>query len=136
MLKKIAVSGEERGFDVEVYHCGFDPNSLDMVIIPEKGIAIFDSTAPHEYFPNRVNDEIIDMYERCITPGTDEKYAKEIERTTRSYKDKMKEAISYLAEAKVLRDKLEEIYIGAMDFSKVDQIQSELLDEIESMINK
>lgn len=67
MLKKIVAAGEQRGFDVEVYHCGFDPNSLDMVILREKGIAIFDSTAPHEYFPERNSDEIIDMYERCIT---------------------------------------------------------------------
>ncbi|MEH6936821.1 PRK06851 family protein [Bacillus sp. JJ664] len=134
MLKKIAAVGEERGFDVEIYHCGFDPNSLDMVIIPEKGIAIFDSTAPHEYFPDRKNDEIIDMYERCIAPGTDEKFADEIEKTTKSYKDKMKEAISYLAEVKVLRDQLEAIYIEAMDFSKVDQIQKEILEEIKSII--
>jgi hypothetical protein len=89
-----------------------------MVIIPEKSIAIFDSTAPHVYFPERENDEMIDMYKRCIMPGTDEKFADEIERTTRSYKDKMKEAISYLAEAKDLRDKLEVFYIEAMDFSK------------------
>ncbi|WP_088072220.1 PRK06851 family protein [Gottfriedia luciferensis] len=135
MLKKIAAMGEERGFDVEIYHCGFDPNSLDMVIIPEKSIAIFDSTAPHEYFPDRENDEIIDMYERCITPGTDEKFSIEIERTTNLYKNKMKEAISYLAEAKILRDELEAIYIGAMDFSKVEMIQVELLKEIESIIN-
>ena len=134
MLKKIASVGESRGFDIEVYHCGFDPNSLDMVIIPEKSIAIFDSTAPHEYFPDRKNDEIIDMYERCITPGTDEKFENEIERTTKSYKDKMKEAISYLAEVKVLRDQLEAIYIEAMDFSKVDQIQKEILEEIISII--
>jgi len=134
MLKKIASVGESRGFDIEVYHCGFDPNSLDMVIIPEKSIAIFDSTAPHEYFPDRKNDEIIDMYERCITPGTDEKFSNEIERTTKSYKDKMKEAISYLAEVKVLRDQLEAIYIEAMDFSKVDQIQKEILEEIISII--
>jgi len=134
MLKKIASVGESRGFDIEVYHCGFDPNSLDMVIIPEKSIAIFDSTAPHEYFPDRKNDEIIDMYERCITPGTDEKFENEIERTTKSYKDKMKEAISYLAEVKVLRDQLEAIYIEAMDFSKVDQIQKEILEEIKSII--
>ena len=134
MLKKIASVWESRGFDIEVYHCGFDPNSLDMVIIPEKSIAIFDSTAPHEYFPDRKNDEIIDMYERCITPGTDEKFENEIERTTKSYKDKMKEAISYLADVKVLRDQLEAIYIEAMDFSKVDQIQKEILEEIKSII--
>lgn len=38
MLKKIASSAEEKGFDVEIYHCGFDPNSLDMVVLRELGI--------------------------------------------------------------------------------------------------
>lgn len=136
MLKKIAAAGEQKGFDVEVYHCGFDPNSLDMVIFREKGIAIFDSTAPHEYFPDRSTDEIVDMYERCISPGTDEKYADEISKTTKAYKDKMKEAILYLAEAKQLRDQLEAYYVDAMDFSKIESIQSRILDEIFSFINK
>jgi hypothetical protein len=136
MLKKIVSAGEEKGFDVEVYHCGFDPNSLDMVILREKGIAIFDSTAPHEYFPDRNSDEIIDMYERCITPGTDEEFASDIARTTKAYKDKMKEAISYLAEAKELRDELERYYVDAMDFTKVEEIQQNLLSEFELFIAK
>ncbi|WP_299088454.1 PRK06851 family protein [uncultured Metabacillus sp.] len=136
MLKKIVAAGEEKGFDVEVYHCGFDPNSLDMVILREKSIAIFDSTAPHEYFPDRESDEIIDMYERCMTPGTDEKYAEDIARTTKAYKDKMKEAISYLAEAKELRDKLEDYYIEAMDFAKVEEIQQGILKEINAFIDQ
>ncbi|MDT9024324.1 PRK06851 family protein [Rossellomorea yichunensis] len=136
MLKKIASAGEELGYDIEVYHCGFDPNSLDMLIIREKGIAIFDSTAPHEYFPELESDEIIDMYERCITQGTDEKYAADIERTTKAYKDKMKEAISYLKEAKCLREQLESIYIRAMDFSMVNTIREEIFQEINEVIKK
>ena len=69
MLKKLAKAAEEKGFEVEVYHCGFDPNSLDMVIVRELGFAIFDSTAPHEYFPSREGDEIIDMYALIVTRG-------------------------------------------------------------------
>ncbi|WP_273123227.1 PRK06851 family protein [Bacillus weihaiensis] len=136
MLKKIVAAGEARGFDVEVYHCGFDPNSLDMVILREKGIAIFDSTAPHEYFPDRESDEIVDMYDICITPGTDEKYAEEIKRTTKAYKEKMKEAITYLSEAKQLRDKLEAYYVKAMDFSKVEVMQEQILDQMNAYINR
>jgi tetratricopeptide (TPR) repeat protein len=134
MLKKIAAAGEEKGFDVEIYHCGFDPNSLDMVIIREQGIAIFDSTAPHEYFPDRESDEIIDMYERCITPGTDEKFEEDIARTTMAYKDKMKEAISYLSEAKELRESLEAIYIESMDFEKVNKLKEEIYSELISIV--
>ncbi|WP_226666484.1 PRK06851 family protein [Metabacillus litoralis] len=136
MLKKIVSAGEKRGFDVEVYHCGFAPNSLDMVILREKGIAIFDSTAPHEYFPDRSSDEIIDMYETCITQGTDEKFASDIERTTKAYKGKMKEAIGYLAEAKKLRDELESYYIEAMDFIKVEEIQQSIINEIELLLER
>lgn len=133
MLKKIAAAAEERGIDIEVYHCGFDPNSLDMVILRELGIAIFDSTAPHEYFPSRAGDEIIDMYELLITPGTDEKYEDTIKPIQESYKNKMKEAISYLARAKELHDQLETIYVPAMDFAIVEHIQARISEEIREL---
>ena len=64
--EKACLSAEQKGIDVQVFHCGFDPNSLDMLIFPELQTAIFDSTAPHEYFPDRDGDEILDMYTRTI----------------------------------------------------------------------
>ncbi|MEH7106188.1 PRK06851 family protein [Bacillus sp. JJ1764] len=133
MLKKLAAAAEERGVDTEVYHCGFDPHSLDMVIFRELGIAIFDSTAPHEYFPSRDGDEIIDMYEILIEPGTDELFVEIIEKISAKYKDKMAEATSYLAKAKELHDVLEEIYIDAMDFSVVERIQANISEEISAL---
>jgi ABC-type lipoprotein export system ATPase subunit len=133
MLKKIAAKAEQNGFDVEIYHCGFDPNSLDMMIVRELGFAIFDSTAPHEYFPERDSDEIIDMYEAIITAGTDEKYAEQLADISAKYGSKMKEAISYLAGVKSLRDELEGIYIEAMDFKAVDHIREDLQRQIEKI---
>ena len=95
MLKKIVAEGEKRGFDIEVYHCGFDPNSLDMIIIRELGIAIFDSTAPHEYFRSRDSDEIIELYGTIIAEGTDEKFAEPIRECTVKYREKWnKEKVS------------------------------------------
>ncbi|GAA0340354.1 PRK06851 family protein [Bacillus carboniphilus] len=131
LLKKLAAAAEEKGLDVEVYHCGFDPHSLDMLIFREIGIAIFDSTAPHEYFPERTGDEIIDMYEKLVTPGTDEKYAEEIGLIAEQYKNKMQEGTSFLAQAKNFHDQLEDIYIQAMDFTVVDRIKEQLIGEIE-----
>jgi Cdc6-like AAA superfamily ATPase len=133
LLKKLAAAAEERGVDAEIYHCGFDPHSLDMVIFRELGIAIFDSTAPHEYFPSRDGDEIIDMYEILITPGTDDIYGDIIERISTKYKNKMTEATSYLARAKTLHDDLEAIYISAMDFSVVNEIQERISEEIRDL---
>ncbi|WP_409272612.1 PRK06851 family protein [Neobacillus sp. SCS-31] len=130
MLKKLAKSGEERGLDVEIYHCGFDPHSLDMVIFRELGIAIFDSTAPHEYFPNRGGDEIIDMYELLFPKGTDEIFEDRIAEIAGRYKAKMREATSHLARAKELHDDLEKIYIAAMNFKKVEAIRDRLASQI------
>ncbi|MCD5322862.1 MULTISPECIES: PRK06851 family protein [Pontibacillus] len=129
MLKKIATAGEQKGYDVEIYHCGFDPNSLDMIILRELGIAIFDSTAPHEYFPDRETDEIIDVYKRCITEGTDETFTDEIAEATKRYKDKMTEAISTLKDAKHARDELKAIYSKAMDYSLVNQTKDKWLSD-------
>jgi len=131
MLKKIAAAGETHGFDLEIYHCGFDPHSLDMIIIRELGLAIFDSTAPHEYFPSRDGDEIIDMYGSIIAAGTDELFADQIEEISSQYRAKMSEATTFLAKAKSLHDELEAIYIGAMDFSVVDKHKEAIQIEIQ-----
>ncbi len=126
----MAKAAEEKGIDVELYHCGFDPNSLDMLIFRELSLAIFDSTAPHEHFPSRAGDEVIDMYEEIIEPGTDEKYADEIEQFQTAYSEKMKEAISKLKKSHSLRMELESHYIDAVDFTKVEQKQAEIEEEI------
>ncbi|MCQ6274524.1 PRK06851 family protein [Bacillus sp. V3B] len=130
MLKKIAAEGEKHGFDLEVYHCGFDPHSLDMIIIRELSLAIFDSTAPHEYFPSRDGDEIIDMYGTVIDAGTDEIFADQIEEVRSAYKAKMDKAIGFLAKAKSLRDELEAIYVRSMDFTIVDKHKEKIQKEI------
>lgn len=131
MLKQIAAAGELHGFDLEIYHCGFDPHSLDMIIIRELGLAIFDSTAPHEYFPSRDGDEIIDMYGLVITEGTDEIFADQIKVIRSKYRTKMGEATAYLAEAKSWHDDLEAIYTAAMDFSIIDKHKEMILKEIQ-----
>lgn len=130
LLKKLAAKAEQAGFDVEIYHCGFDPNSLDMVAIRELSIVIFDSTAPHEYFPERASDEIIDVYKSVVTPGTDEKFASQINDITQRYAAKMAEATSCLVRAKSLHDDLEKFYIRAMDFAKVEQMRQDIDSEI------
>lgn len=135
MLKKILASAQGRGFDVEVYHCGFDPDSLDMLILPELELCIFDSTTPHEYYPSRDTDSIIDMYSQLITPHTDETFAEELADITRRYKEKIKEGTSHLAYAKYLHDDLEKYYIAATDFSKITSISDALLDKISKQID-
>ena len=105
-----------------------------MVIVRELGFAIFDSTAPHEYFPERDGDEILDTYEKIITPGTDEKNAEAIQEIRQRYNAKMDEGTACLKKAKYLHDELESIYIQSMDFEQVNEIQQSIHAQIEELV--
>lgn len=133
LLKKVASAARERNFDLEVYHCGFDPESIDMIIIRELSICLFDSTSPHEYFPEKHGDEIVDVYQKAVTPGTDEKYEAQIAKLTKGYKQRIQEGVAYLQEAKSLHDQLEKIYIASIDFSVVDETYESVNDVIKEL---
>ncbi|MCJ8007799.1 hypothetical protein ACFFF5_11985 [Lederbergia wuyishanensis] len=126
LLKKVAAEAERNGYDIEIYHCGFDPNSLDMIVVRELGWAVFDSTSPHEYFPEKTGDEVIDMYELTVAPGTDEAFAEEIANIEARYHEQMKLGKFYLAEAKKYEDELEEIYCKVSDHSQTNLMIDEL----------
>lgn len=99
-LKKIGQAAKMQGFDVELYHCSLDCKSLDMVVIRELDVCLFDSTAPHEYFPAGEEDAIIDIYERCVTPGTDEKYHDQLDALKKQYKEVLSVALNSLKAAR------------------------------------
>ncbi|WP_077328084.1 hypothetical protein [Virgibacillus siamensis] len=107
-MKKLAKACAAKGFDTEVYHCSFDPNSLDMVLVRGLDFCIFDSTDPHEFFPKREGEQIVDLYKEFVVPGTDEKFADEIEKWNNRYKAYMKEGIHYLKKSGAILEEAEQ----------------------------
>lgn len=130
MLKKIQKKAEQLGLDVEVYHCGFDPESLDMLLFPELELCIFDSTSPHEYEPSCEGDKIVDMYGKTIRFGTDEENEAKLDQIKRDYKTYVEEGISYLKKAKTLKDKLDAYYDDATNLDIIHQITNDLIFRI------
>lgn len=106
-LKRITEGAARSGYDVYVYHCSFDPNSLDMIVVPELDFCIFDSTAPHEYFPIRPTDEVLDLYQECVVPGTDEKFRRELDALEAEYKAKVGDGLACLKKMKAEVDAIE-----------------------------
>ena len=47
LMKKVGQRLQKDGHPVEYIACSGDPDSLDGILLPEKGIAIVDGTAPH-----------------------------------------------------------------------------------------
>ena len=109
-MKKVLAACTDYGFDVELFHCSFDPHSIDMVRVPELDFCIFDSTDPHEIVPRLEAEKIIDLYKETVEPGTDEKYAKEIQAIHSNYKSYMKQGIRQLKEAGEIVEKQEQQY--------------------------
>lgn len=95
--------------DVELYRCSFDPDSIDMIIIRDLQLCMFDSTPPHEFHPTRKEDIVIDLYDIALTPGTDEKYADEIQRIEKAYKQEMKDGVHQLKEIKLVQQQIDNI---------------------------
>lgn len=131
LLKKLASRAQKAGVRTEIYHCGFDTESLDMVVLPELSVCIFDSTAPHELFPSKESDVIFDVYDIAVAPGTDEENAEALSIIEGEYAERMKRAQGILGEIHRLHDRLEEYYIKAVDFGIINQITGELIAKIE-----
>lgn len=98
-LKKLSSALVEKGFDIEQYYCSFDPKSLDMVVSRELSFCVFDSTAPHEKFPERDSDVILDFYAESGLVGIDEKYQNELELIQNAYVAKIREGNEALVAA-------------------------------------
>lgn len=116
-LKKLAAAMQERGFGCQVYYCSFDRNSLDMVLVPELSFCVFDSTAPHELFPERSGDIILDFYTESGLDGTDEEMAAELSEVSYRYKRKISEGLCFLRLAEHYlkeRENVEEGYAEEM----------------------
>lgn len=128
-LNKVIQACMENGNDVEQYHCSFDPGSTDMVLVPTLDLCIFDSTAPHEFSPERNDDLVIDLYQETVTPGTDEKYAQEIQQITEQYKEILREGTDDLKQAKFWQDKREEPYEN-IALTKILSISEEVLKNL------
>lgn len=96
LLKNVRRNALEAGFDTETYLCSFDPGSLDMVVIRRLSVCIFDSTPPHEMFPTRDGDEILDVYEKAIIPGTDEANANLLKKFSDEYNNEILNAKIFL----------------------------------------
>lgn len=129
-LKKLATAAYERGFRIERYHCSFDPDSLDMVIIRELSLCIFDSTAPHEYFPSRETDKLLDFYAAAVKPDTDLKYETELKSLAESYKTEIEKAVKQLIAANADCIQAEEAFEKQIDKNRLMEIRKDMIQQI------
>ncbi|WP_088033923.1 hypothetical protein [Evansella clarkii] len=126
LMRKVAQAAEEKQLYVEYYPCGLDPKSLDMVFIPELSFAILDGTAPHVIDPRRKEDEVVDMFERCMDPLVEDVYSRELREYTANYKDTMKKGTACLSRVNQIQQQINQYYDRNTDYNKIDNLVSEI----------
>jgi hypothetical protein len=131
LVRRLAAASSERGLDMELYSCAFDSNSLDAILWPELDVCLFDSTAPHLYEPSRPGDEVIDMYAACVTPGTDERYEKELADITFRYRKAVQDGTAHLSQAGGQLDALTAVYTELADPREIDRITADFAGQLQ-----
>lgn len=129
-LKKLAKRASEQGIDVDVYYCASDIRSLDMLVFPELDICIFDSTAPHEFFPTKEDDIVIDMYSALLEENFDEKNEEILNEIKAKYSESVAKGVSVFKEIYKLYDNLETEYISTIDFDMLSNLYQKILEVI------
>lgn len=96
LLKQVIAWCESVHLDHEIYHCNFDPDSIDMVMIREIDLCLLDSTAPHAFPLKNDTDLLVDMYEEIVDKKIEVEKAKELQQFESDYLNKISQAKDYL----------------------------------------
>ena len=127
LLKKIADYALTRGFYIEAYYCPLSPkNRMEHLVIPAMNLAF---TTKNKYHNNSYSDKIINL-DGMLNEKVINEYKDILDYDYYVFDTLLQKAISTIAEAKSLHDRLETYYIPYMDFEKINRLNERLTDEI------
>ncbi|GEN84303.1 hypothetical protein SLU01_26150 [Sporosarcina luteola] len=128
MLKALGKEAESRGIDVLYGWCALEPNSVDLVLLPELSVCLFDATAPHEYDPESPADEILDLFPLCEEDAeADEK----IEEISGRYKEKIMDGTGYMHAFAQSEERLRELLDKTIARKKFEEKARQLSEWID-----
>ena len=127
LMRAVLAQAVELGYDADIYYCSLDVKSLDMIVIPELNICLFDATAPHEYEPSFLTDEVIDTYELFIKPTTDERLASVISGISTKYQNQIKQAQAAMRAGHEIRIQINTLYEQALIDDRYDAMITTLV---------
>lgn len=127
------------GVEAEIYHNPFDPENIDIIILPQsKSVLIDISGHLFDYatllrsikqrrfldFDQLANKSVIDTYEQNIVS------------TRQRFNGGIGDAVSFISQAKAYHDQLESYYIPAMDFYAMETMRQDLSKELLQILSR
>ncbi|HBM79407.1 MAG: PRK06851 family protein [Clostridiales bacterium] len=133
MIAMIAQDAEKRGLSAELFHCPFEPEYIDMVIIKDINTVILNTSKPLHYNVQKVDGLRIEdriNLNVCIKGELINEYKEDMEDAKKRFYALIAKAIEHLYMAKTAHDAMERYYIPSMDFKKIDLERDGILDRI------
>ncbi|MBS4022754.1 MAG: PRK06851 family protein [Dethiobacter sp.] len=131
LLEQVYNTVKRCGQDVEAYHCAFDPQKLDAVVIPSTATAFVKATYPHSFsVPPAVKEQHTVSISRYSRAEHLKRTAGERTECHDRFWQLVGKAAEFIRKAKQNHDQLEKYYIQAVDFSRVNQIGEETLGKL------
>jgi hypothetical protein len=127
VLERIKAAAVERGFDVEAFYCGFDPNKLEHLIIPELNTAF--STAGKYHSTDACAIKKVEFRE-LLDCSAISGLSPEPDYNGYEFDRLLDKAVEMISNAKMLHDELEACYIPHMDFEGIKKKQDEIVQRI------
>ncbi|MGE5330099.1 MAG: PRK06851 family protein [Deltaproteobacteria bacterium] len=128
IFARIAESAVTKGFDIEFYHCAFNPEVIEHIVIPEIQTII---TTSREYHTVDVISptQIIDLHD-YLNNNIIDKYSEVLEYDKAEFDNLFNKAVEKISQAKALHDKLETYYVPNMDFESIENLRKRVLEKI------
>ena len=122
LLEAVYTRAQQKGLDVEVYHFPLIIDKLQAVYIPALDLAVTTSA--------RFKDKKEIDLNTCIDEDKLKKYIDDVKIDKDLVDYLMNNAISNLKRAKFNHDIVEDYYVPAMDFNKVELLKDEIINRI------
>ncbi|MBQ7295052.1 MAG: hypothetical protein IJW86_02535 [Clostridia bacterium] len=117
LAERIGEAAIKNGYDVIFCHCPFKPEQCEHIIIPEMRLALITLKTAHKI--ETECDRVLHV-KRFLREELSS-YACTLRFNRRLIKELTAEAIESLVKAKKTHDKLEKLYVDAMDFSALEK---------------
>jgi hypothetical protein len=127
VLERIKTAAVERGFDVEAFYCGFDPDRLEHLIIPELNTGF--STAGKYHSTDACAVRRVD-FRQLLDDGVISVLSQELDYNGHEFDRLLDKAVKMISNAKKLHDELEACYMPHMDFEGIKKKQDEIVQRI------
>ncbi|HZK43273.1 MAG TPA: hypothetical protein VFC73_03200 [Syntrophomonadaceae bacterium] len=133
LLTYVAYIVEANAIEAEIFHNPFNPDEIDLILLPETRAVLIDLSDTFLDYSGEITSTRYKRqldFDQFIDESILDLYVKNIDSAQNRIEFGLKEAITVIAKAKDLHDKLEDYYVPAMDFEAVEVFYHELLEEI------